>query len=147
MSACHPNIARLIRPKKSSSPSKKSSSESEGPSSSSLVSLEDAPRRRRAPETRRFGIQPVRAVLALPNNSYTQIPMPTRQSRIHNDPESRSDIFDPEYTDIDDFAIRIHDSESPTKSSRNRAKRERQFNKWSTDVIPSLLPLYLALLR
>ena len=145
MLAHRPNFLQLCE--KSSSPKKMGSSHS-----ATLVPIEEAPRARRAPHTRKLGIPRVDPHLSLPRNRvYIQITASSNLLHVpylqvisnNEDPFSLEDNF----SDHSIFSIYSHNPDIPHANYRNAVKRQRQWTRWKNEIIPSLLKPYLAMLN
>lgn len=157
MSFRPPKLRKRDRQRSSSMQANRSTSRSPSKApAESLISPSLLPKERRPRNSQGIFISRPEVLVAIPGREYTQLPMPDRgrmpRSSRHATPSSTTDHtpedaveegYEPPTADLDQVFVE-HQSEP---NVGQRQKREKQWRKWTNEVIPSLLRPHLSLLR
>lgn len=137
------------RPKLSPSKRNRKPATTDPPTPSGLVLVSEAPRTRLPPNTAHLGIPRHQTILSLPvRKSYVQIQRP----RNHSSTQPHSAHSDDPFVADDDsipteFSNVLYEYMIGEPPSSNAQKRQRQFQQWQFNTIPSLVQPYLEILR
>ena len=120
---------------------------------STLIPVDEVPHLHWPPHTRKFGIPTLDTHLVLPQNqAYMQLLSPSKLQHpspsLLNEDENPFTDGDPFLEDyMQGFSVYSYARDGASTSQGNAVKRHQQWARWKDEVIPSLIELYLALLR